>query len=288
MIKDLKRKLALLLFLGTTLGMYAQVGINTKDVKGTFHVDGKKDNQSPPTTEQTGNDFVVTTNGNVGVGTITPAVKLDLRSTSNLNNALGIGSTSKTAETVGAGAIRYVDVSGGKLQVSDGVQWMDIYSTPKKSFVVARIRTADKAIKFVYNTASVLSGWEVTNDVSSSFNGTTGEFTAPRDGVYTFSFAYDFVQEGSTFLANSSVESQFVKNNNLIEVKCLKTYGKSTRGAQAGGNCVSSMKLNENDKVVVRLLQRIDNSTSGGRGLRSSPTVNAPNFGFNNLTIVEQ
>lgn len=284
----MKKHFMILMFLFTTISLFSQVGINTEIPQGMLHVDGKKDNQSPPTTEQAGNDFVVTTNGNVGVGTITPAVKLDLRSTSNLNNALGIGSTSKTAEAVGAGTIRYVDVSGGKLQVSDGVQWMDIYSTPKKSFVVARIRTADKAIKFTYNIASVLANWEVTNDVSGSFNGTSGEFTAPRDGVYTFSFAYDFVQEGSTFLANSSVESQFVKNNNLIEVKCLKTYGKSTRGAQAGGNCVSSMKLNENDKVVVKLLQRIDNSTSGGRGLRSSPTVNAPNFGFNNLTIVEQ
>ncbi|WP_312554965.1 C1q-like domain-containing protein [Empedobacter brevis] len=283
----MKKHLMILMSLFTTSSLFSQVGINTEIPQGMLHVDGKKDNQSPPTTEQAENDFVVATNGNVGVGTITPAVKLDLRSTSNLN-ALGIGSTSKTAEAVGAGAIRYVDVSGGKLQVSDGTQWMDIYSTPKKSFVVARIRTADKAIKFAYNTASVLAGWEVTNDVSSNFNGTTGEFTAPRDGVYTFSFAYDFVQEGSTFLANSSVESQFVKNNNLIEVKCLKTYGKSTRGAQAGGNCVSSMKLNENDKVVVKLLQRIDNSTSGGRGLRSSPIVNAPNFGFNNLTIVEQ
>ncbi|WP_314241081.1 hypothetical protein [Empedobacter tilapiae] len=284
----MKKHLMILMSLFTTTSLFSQVGINTEIPQGMLHVDGKKDNQSPPTIEQVENDFVLATNGNVGVGTITPAVKLDLRSTSNLNNALGIGSTSKTAEAVGAGTIRYVDVSGGKLQVSDGVQWMDIYSTPKKSFVVARIRTADKAIKFAYNTASVLAGWEVTNDVSSNFNGTTGEFTAPRDGVYTFSFAYDFVQEGSTFLANSLVESQFVKNNNLIEVKCLKTYGKSTRGAQTGGNCVSSMKLNENDKVVVKLLQRIDNSTSGGRGLRSSPTVNAPNFGFNNLTIVEQ
>lgn len=288
MIKDLKKRLLLLFFFGSTFSLFAQIGINTKDVKGAFHVDGKIDNFSTPTNEQTDNDFVVTTNGNVGVGTITPVTKLDLRSTSNSNNALGIGFTSKTAESVGAGVIRYVNTSGGKLQISDGIQWMDIYSVPKKSFVVARIRTADKAIKFTYNTATIIAGWEITNDISNNFNATTGEFVAPRDGVYTFSFAYDFVQEGNAFLANSSVESQFVKNNNVIEVKCLKTYGKSTRGAQAGGSCVSSMKLKQNDKVVVKLLQKIDNSTSGGRGLRSDAVVNKPNFGFNNLTIVEQ
>lgn len=288
MIKDLKKRLLLLFFFGSTFSLFAQIGINTKDVKGAFHVDGKIDNFSTPTNEQANNDFVVTTNGNIGVGTITPVTKLDLRSTSNSNNALGIGFTSRTAESVGAGVIRYVNTSGGKLQISDGIQWMDIYSVPKKSFVVARIRTADKAIKFTYNTATIIAGWEITNDISNNFNATTGEFVAPRDGVYTFSFAYDFVQEGKAFLANSSVESQFVKNTNVIEVKCLKTYGKSTRGAQAGGSCVSSMKLKQNDKVVVKLLQKIDNSTSGGRGLRSDAVVNKPNFGFNNLTIVEQ
>jgi len=274
MIKDLKKRLLLLFFFGSTFSLFAQIGINTKDVKGAFHVDGKIDNFSTPTNEQANNDFVVTTNGNIGVGTITPVTKLDLRSTSNSNNALGIGFTSRTAESVGAGVIRYVNTSGGKLQISDGIQWMDIYSV--------------KAIKFTYNTATIIAGWEITNDISNNFNATTGEFVAPRDGVYTFSFAYDFVQEGNAFLANSSVESQFVKNTNVIEVKCLKTYGKSTRGAQAGGSCVSSMKLKQNDKVVVKLLQKIDNSTSGGRGLRSDAVVNKPNFGFNNLTIVEQ
>lgn len=288
MIKDLEKKITSFILLGITFSLFAQVGINTKDVKGAFHVDGKIDNLSTSTNEQADNDFIVTTNGNVGVGTITPITKLDLRSTSNSNNALGIGFTSRTAESVGAGVIRYINTSGGKLQISDGIQWMDIYSVPKKSFVVARIRTADKAIKFIYNTATTIAGWEVTNDISNNFNAATGEFVAPRDGVYTFSFAYDFVHEGNTFLADSSVESQFVKNTNVIEVKCLKTYGKSTRGAQAGGSCVSSMKLNQNDKVVVKLLQKIDNSTSGGRGLRSDVVVNAPNFGFNNLTIVEQ
>lgn len=288
MIKDLKKRLLLLFLLGTTFSLFAQVGINTKDAIGAFHVDGKIDNLKTPTDEQADNDFIVTTNGNVGIGTIAPTTKFDLRSNSNSNNALGIGFTSRKAESVGAGVIRYINTSGGKLQISDGIQWIDIYSEPKKSFVVARIRTTDKAIKFTYNTATTIAGWDVTNDISNNFNASTGEFTAPRDGVYTFSFAYDFVQEGNTFLTNSSVESQFVKNTNVIEVKCLKTYGKSTRGAQAGGNCVSSMKLNQNDKVVVKLLQRIDNSTSGGRGLRSDTVVNTPNFGFNNLTIVEQ
>lgn len=148
MIKDLKKRLLLLFLLGTTFSLFAQVGINTKDAIGTFHVDGKIDNLKTPTDEQADNDFIVTTNGNVGIGTIDPTTKFDLRSNSNSNNALGIGFTSRKAESVGAGVIRYINTSGGKLQISDGIQWIDIYSEPKKSFVVARIRTTDKAIKF--------------------------------------------------------------------------------------------------------------------------------------------
>src|SRR5690606_36250786 len=111
-----------------------------------------------------------------------------------------------------------------------------------------------------------------------------------RDGVYTISFSFNFVS--GPILSNSSVESQFIKNGSTVAVKCLKTYGKATRPAQSAGNCVTSISLQENETVNVRLLQMIDNTTSGGRGLRSvaSPPVaiNHPFFGFNNLTIVEQ
>lgn len=53
---------------------FAQIGINTSNPQGTFHVDGAKDN--PPTGEpsaaQQANDFVITANGNTGIGTTTP------------------------------------------------------------------------------------------------------------------------------------------------------------------------------------------------------------------------
>jgi len=59
---------------------YAQVGVNTVNPRGIFHVDGRKDNPpiGSPTEDQQENDFIVTANGNVGVGTITPAAKVDI------------------------------------------------------------------------------------------------------------------------------------------------------------------------------------------------------------------
>lgn len=65
--------------------VFAQVGVNTPNPQGTFHVDGAKDNVSTgvPTVAQQSNDFVVLSNGNVGAGTVNPTNKLDIRSTTN-------------------------------------------------------------------------------------------------------------------------------------------------------------------------------------------------------------
>ncbi len=71
---------------------YSQVGINTSNPKGIFHVDGSKDNPSTgnPTAAQQANDFVVTSSGNVGIGTNSPnsSALLDV-------NADGLASGSK-------------------------------------------------------------------------------------------------------------------------------------------------------------------------------------------------
>lgn len=260
---------------------FGQVGINTSNPLQMFHTDGQKNTPATGVTgQQQKDDFVVTKDGNVGAGWATPAVRLDLRSASP-DDALAIGYTTKTATAAGKGAIRYDDTSGGKLQVSNGVVWQDIISTPQKAEVVARINAGNNTIKVPYNAPTIIAGWQETSDATSNFDNTTGVFTAPRDGVYTVSFTFNFV-EGS-FNANSYVESQIMRGNTLA-VKCLKTWGKATRNAQAGGTCVTSIGLNEGEKLSVRLLQTIDNNA---RGLRSSTAVTNPFFGFNNLTIVE-
>ncbi len=58
----------------------AQVGINTANPLGTFHVDGSKDNPTTgtPSATQQVNDLIVTSTGNVGIGTTTPTRKLEI------------------------------------------------------------------------------------------------------------------------------------------------------------------------------------------------------------------
>lgn len=72
----------ILLFVTLSLQVHAQqTGINTKNPQAPFHVDGSKDNNATgvPTATQQGNDFMVTIDGFVGIGTTLPTHKLDIR-----------------------------------------------------------------------------------------------------------------------------------------------------------------------------------------------------------------
>ncbi|WP_123912768.1 hypothetical protein [Chryseobacterium pennipullorum] len=59
---------------------HAQMGVNTTNVQGVFHVDAGKDNpvSGTPTAAQQLNDFITTTAGNVGIGKTNPQRKLDI------------------------------------------------------------------------------------------------------------------------------------------------------------------------------------------------------------------
>ncbi|PWN72226.1 hypothetical protein C1631_006400 [Chryseobacterium phosphatilyticum] len=66
------------IFMGAFIS--GQVGINTANPLGTFHVDGKKNNPTSgaPSPVQLSDDFIVSESGNIGLGILSPSVKMDI------------------------------------------------------------------------------------------------------------------------------------------------------------------------------------------------------------------
>lgn len=81
-MKVIKTKYILIVFyfMLISFGLKAQVGINTEDIRGILHIDAAADNNSIISPLQESNDVVITTDGNMGVGTVTPTSRLHVKS----------------------------------------------------------------------------------------------------------------------------------------------------------------------------------------------------------------
>ncbi|WES96652.1 hypothetical protein P2W68_17610 [Chryseobacterium arthrosphaerae] len=263
----------------------AQVGINTSNPQTIFHVDGAKDNPASgaPSSAQIANDVAITSAGDIGIGTLTPAVKIDARSISNTDNSIGIGETSQTASAAGGGAVRYNPLNGGKMQYSDGVVWQDLISSPTKAVVVANIQAANFAIKVPYQVSTGIAGWTEISDPTGNFTPVTGIFTAPRTGVYLVSFTYDFVR--IPIVSGYFSEAQYVVNGSNTVKKCVKSFSNNSKQAQVAGSCVAGVQLNKGDTLQPYIYQSVYN---GNLSLRTDLTSASNDYGFVNLSILEQ
>ncbi|SHH05268.1 hypothetical protein SAMN05421866_1956 [Chryseobacterium oranimense] len=297
MRKEIRKTLILPVYFLINI-LHAQIGIGTNNPQGILHIDGAKDNPASGTLTPTqiSNDVIINkTTGFIGAGVLNPQVQLDIRSAGS-ENALGLGTTTMSAATAGAGATRY-DVSsapvGPKIEVSDGVAWNKAYIAPQKAVVVLR-KVSSQSIPTA--TATTIINWNEVRDMSNSFDPTSGEFTAPRDGTYTFLLTFNF--NGAVISDGSRVESQFYNpTTSTVLASVYKTFGQSmtgtsddansTRSTQAGGSSTVTLTLTAGTKVSVRLYQ---NLTSGSIPLRVTSNASDPanpDDGFNNLTIIE-
>lgn len=274
----MKRKLLSLALVASSL-ISAQIGINTSQPLGNLHIDGAKDNAASATPAQISNDVIITNTGFIGAGVSNPVVKLDMRS-AGLQNAVGLGSTTMTANAAGAGAVRY-EPTQARIQVSDGSVWETTLILPTKAVVVARMTSP---FSVAYNSDVNITGWNEVRDLSNSFDPLTGIFTAPRAGVYTFLMTYNFV---SGSVANSSeVTSQFYSpSTGSILARSYKAFARANEDAQVGGSAAITVSLTANQTVRPQLNQNITGSAA--RALRVNADWTHSDAGFNNLTIIE-
>ncbi len=240
-----------------------------------------------------------------------PKVAIDLRS--GTNGAVALGNTDKTAVQAGAGALRYVASPAigvkGYLEFSDGTNWVSFFPKGKPRIVVMANKVTQDTYLFesgtpseigpksgiVQRRSSYLTNWTEKLDSDSgvptnNFDPSTGEFIAPRTGVYfaTFTFALQSSQVNTG--GNNQTEAiwevrnpagtitQRVKTNNGY----ASDTGISPNAVPVGSACTVSVYLNKGDKlrpftwITVAFDGTVSQFDISGSGV------------YNSLTIVEQ
>jgi len=172
-----KRIISLLGVFLTSGIIYAQIGINTNNPQASFHVDAAKDNPQSgvPSATQQANDFVVTSVGNVGIGTTNPTDKLDIASGNarirNINSNIGVGGTDRVVVADANGVLKTINFNSYSL--------FHARLTANQSLTTATITT------LVFSTPLATSPYY-------SYSNTTGVLTFNQAGNYLVTLQASF------------------------------------------------------------------------------------------------
>ena len=170
------KRLTISLCILFALTVKAQVGVNTTNPRGIFNVDGLHNNTntavSATVAAESKDDVVVDAGGNVGIGTSNPTVKLEIQT----------GGTTTTPVT----GVKIVDGTQGEGRVlvsdTDGNATWRINSS---AFVSYKNSPAQTIISNRTGYTPLI--WsDVVSDEYNCYNTSTGYFTAPKTGVFTF------------------------------------------------------------------------------------------------------
>lgn len=212
--------------------IFSQVGINTPNPQGIFHIDGAKDNPitGTPTVVQQSNDVAILTTGFTGIGTVVPKTKLhvageitvDVVKNSNLNTIsvdlskirtaagtiwhLPLGWKTDASLAVLPGQLQAVVnlnqiVSGTLLTVpttlwGTGATIPDFYALKVEGFFTDSCFSGGNVIIAMYISST---------QMAVTINGVAqGTITAPSAGVFTWTSATNGCGFNRSFTYNSS------------------------------------------------------------------------------------
>lgn len=222
------RKLFLLYMLGGSVGIssaFAQVGINTTEPKGVFHVDAKGNTQG---NSNISDDVIVDSNGNLGIGTLTPQAKVHIY-TDGTVPGIRISDQSEAAGSM----LMFQDNTGV-------VNWVP------KPFSIRQVETKDLRTDFVMNNRDAGDHVEISQP---------GKGLKLPPGVWMIMAKYMIYNQGDdegflywTYLhdlddtSNLKVDSVHLKDK---RIPCMNPAS-SPLPINQGGNLCDNGKYNRN------------------------------------------
>lgn len=248
-----------------------KLGIGTANPEQQIHVDAKKNTVSGNASSYY-DDVIVTATGQLGIGTISPKTRLDLRSNENLNE-IGIGGTNQAANVAKAGALRYNDTSQD-LSYSDGTNWITLaHKTPNDYVDVVN----GSGQNIPNATTTIITNWTTNTDVNNSFTTSTGIFKASKTGVYIVNFNYAL--QSSVISNNSRIEAIIQTNSTNVSTiksfRCVGSYpGTNTFSNIVSGGCSGIFNINTGEQITVSL----QNGLGSTKVLNSDNTLTSLNI----------
>jgi len=211
------KNIYIILFMLFNSVAFSQVGINTPNPQGSFHVDAGKNNPvtGTPSTLEQADDLTVTSAGMVGMGTTTPGAHLEI------NN----GTT--------AGAIKIIDGTEGtnKVLTSDAsglATWKD----PTTQNVDVLLRAVASGTAQAISGSSVVVNFNTKEfDRDSSFDLTTDRFVAPTAGYYLVTCSFSSNASGTTQGRNVIITKNGTTYEVLASQRVVAGDGFSTSGS---------------------------------------------------------
>lgn len=192
---------SLLLLLSTTLTAQ-NIGINTKQPLGIFHVDSKENNPTigTPSSAQQIDDFIITSNGNMGVGTINPENKLHIGQDPN-QESLKIEGLS-TGNIITNNILVY-DTNTNNVKKSRTIK---SYNIPAPTIFILENNLTSFLKDTPEDKSSVIAMTMIQNSIEGlTYNNSTATISFPQ-GTYQFIFSYAAIHDNN----NCNISSYFV------------------------------------------------------------------------------